>query len=76
MSAKEDSNEKEHSPDTKIVEEEDKTATAAPSKPKLVGKQLLNTLLSFLDTTDVLNDTSAGYFFKIVNNIFSYNVRV
>lgn len=49
-----------------------KKAGAEKNKEKKYsGKDLLNQLLSFTTTEDTLNDTSAGYFLKAINNVLT-----
>ncbi|KAL4438806.1 hypothetical protein ABPG74_013479 [Tetrahymena malaccensis] len=43
------------------------------TEKKYTGKDLLNQLLQFINTDEQLNDTSAGYFLKAINNVLTSN---
>ncbi|KAL4471108.1 hypothetical protein ABPG72_006489 [Tetrahymena utriculariae] len=43
------------------------------AEKKYTGKDLLNQLLQFINTDEQLNDTSAGYFLKAINNVLTSN---
>ncbi|EAR99240.3 SIT4 phosphatase-associated protein (macronuclear) [Tetrahymena thermophila SB210] len=64
-SEKKDSNASENSKKAAV---ENKNA-----EKKYTGKDLLNQLLQFINTDEQLNDTSAGYFLKAINNVLTSN---
>lgn len=48
----------------------------ATKKARFSGKDHLNLLFSFLASEEPLNDTSAGYFLKGVNNVLTTSGKV